>query len=126
MSAEILKDDPAPPDAGEPQGADDDRPTMLGKSFRVVLVGGMLTGLVLALLGHALLSALWWNQSNGWSWILVAIGGVAVGGALSLFMYGAATDRTDTGPKPRGQAAVSTEGEEHAEQERERRRAAGR
>jgi hypothetical protein len=123
MSAEILKDDSAPPDAGEPQGANDDRPTMLGKRFRLTLVSGMLIGLVLALIGHALLSALWWNQSNGWSWILVAIGGVAVGGAFSLFTYGTATDRTDTGPKPRGQAAVSFEGEERAEKARERRRA---
>jgi len=90
----------------------------------MTLVTGMLVGLVLALIGHALLSTLWWSKSNGWSWIFVAIGGVAVGGALSLFIYGAATDRTDTGPKPHGRAAVSEKGEERAEQERQARRAA--
>lgn len=123
MATEVLKDDPAPPDAGEPQGADDNRPTMLGKRFRLSLVTGMLVGLVLALVGHALLSSLWWSTSNGLSWVIAAIGGIAVGGAMSLFFYGAATDRTDTGPKPRGRAAVSEEGEERVEKARERRRA---
>jgi hypothetical protein len=122
MAAEPLEDDPAPPDAGEPQGADDDRPAMLGKRFRLTLVAGMLIGLALALVAHALLTSFWYD-ANGWSWAITAIGGTAVGGALSLFMYGAATDRSDTGPKPHGRAAVSEEGEEHAEQERQRRRA---
>ena len=43
MAAEPLEDDPAPPDAGEPQGADDDRPAMLGKRFRLTLVAGMVS-----------------------------------------------------------------------------------
>jgi hypothetical protein len=125
MTPEPLKDDPAPPDAGEPQGADDDRPTMLGKRFRLTLVTGMLAGLLIALVAHGLLVAFWY-KANAWSWILVAIGGLAVGGALSLFMYGAATDRTDTGPKPHGRADVSERGEWRRTQERRRGRASRR
>jgi len=121
MTKEILKDDPAPPDAGEPQGANDDRPTMLGRRFRMTLVTGMLIGLVLALGAHGLLVYMWYS-ANTWSWFIVALGGMAVGGALSLFLYGAATDRTDTGPKPHGQADVSVRGEWSRTVERRRAR----
>lgn len=101
-----------PPDAGEPMGATDGRPAMLGKRFRITLVSGMLAGLVLALVGHEALSFSWLgNKQSGWSWFITAIGGLAVGGALTLFGYGVSTDRTDTGPKRRGQADVTTEGE---------------
>ena len=100
-----------PPDAGEPQGSrDPGRPAMLGKRFRNTIAGGMLVGLVLALGAHALLTSFWYS-ANGWSWFVVALGGLAVGGALTLFLYGAATDRTDTGPKVRGQADVQERGE---------------
>jgi hypothetical protein len=99
-----------PTDAGEPQGGDSNRPAMLGKRFRATLAAGMLTGLVLALAGHAVLLATWYS-ANTWSWFIAAIGGIAVGGAFSLFLYGAATDRTDTGPKPHGRADVEERGE---------------
>ncbi|MDX6704053.1 MAG: hypothetical protein QOF26_4279, partial [Baekduia sp.] len=102
--------DPAPPDGGEPQGANDDRPAMLGRRFRETLVTGMLIGLVLALGAHGVLVYTWYS-ANTISWFIVGIGGMVVGGALSLFLYGAATDRTDTGPKPHGQADVSERGE---------------
>jgi hypothetical protein len=121
MTPEVLKDDPAPPDGGEPQGANDDRPTMLGKRFRLSVVSGMLIGLVLALAAHGVLVYTWYS-ANTFSWFIVAIGGMAVGGALSLFLYGAATDRTDTGPKPHGQADVSEQGEWSRTVERRRRR----
>jgi hypothetical protein len=117
--------DEPPPDAGEPMGADDDRPSMLGKRFRQTELIGMAVGLVLALLAHLIFAEQFFGRDandNGWSWLLAAIGGIAVGGALTLFMYGVATDRDDTGPKRRGQADVSTEGEDH--RSRRRRRAA--
>ena len=102
-----------PPDGGEPQGSrDPERPAMLGKRFRQTIAAGMLTGLVLALIGHAVLVAAWYDGATLWSWFFVGLGGLAVGGAISLFLYGTATDRTDTGPHPRGRAAVSEEGEE--------------
>jgi hypothetical protein len=107
--------DPAPPgDAGEPMGAKNaGRPAMLGRGFRLTMATGMLAGLLIALLAHALIGHLWIaRDSNGWSWLLTAIGGIAVGGALTLFLYGVSTDRTDTGAKRRGRADVSTEGEE--------------
>ena len=93
-------------------GANDDRPAMLGKRFRVTLMSGMLAGLLLAIIAHEALSfsGLGRNE-NGWSWFITCIGGLAVGGALTLFFYGVSTDRTDTGPKRRGQADVTTEGE---------------
>jgi hypothetical protein len=101
----------APPDAGEPQGAyDADRPAMLGRRFRLTLVTGMLIGLLLALGAHGLLVYLWYS-ANTWSWFIVGLGGLAVGGALTLFLYGAATDRTDTGPKEHGRADVQERGE---------------
>jgi hypothetical protein len=116
-----------PTDAGEPQGArDSDRPAMLGKRFRITLATGMLTGLVLALAAHAALVYTWYT-ANTWSWFMVALGGLAVGGALTLFVYGAATDRTDTGPQPHGRADVEERGEWRRTLERRRlRRAAAR
>jgi hypothetical protein len=116
----------APPDAGEPQGAfDPDRPAMLGRRFRTTLVIGMLVGLVLALGAHALLISTWYS-ANAWSWFLVALGGLAVGGALTLFLYGAATDRTDTGPKEHGRADVQERGEWRRTLDRRRARRAAR
>jgi hypothetical protein len=109
-----LDEDRPPPDGGEPQGSrDPDRPAMLGKRFRQTIAGGMLVGLALALIGHAVLVAAWYDGATLWSWLFVGLGGLAVGGAISLFVYGTATDRTDTGSHPRGRAAVSEEGEEH-------------
>jgi hypothetical protein len=100
------------PDAGEPQGGfDPDRPAMLGKRFKLSMATGMLIGLVLALGAHAAIADAWYGGGNGWSWFLAAIGGLAVGGAITLFVYGTATDRTDTGTKPRGRADVSERGE---------------
>ena len=116
--------DDAPPDAGEPMGARDSRPSMLGSRFRLTLAAGMAIGLALALLGHALLAdSFVARNDNGWSWLLAGIGGVAVGGALTLFLYGVSTDRTDTGPKRRGRADVSTEGEDRRSRRRRRREA---
>ena len=114
--------DEPPPDAGEPMGSNDDRPAMLGRRFRRTEFTGMAIGLVLALLAHWILADQFFSRnSNGWSWILAGIGGIAVGGALTLFLYGVSTDRTDTGPKPRGRADVSTEGEDHRSRRRRRR-----
>jgi hypothetical protein len=114
---------PPPPDAGEPQGArDSDRPAMLGRTFEETVAGGMLTGLVLALVGHWLLIRIWYGHVTGWSWPIVALGGLAVGGAVALFLYGTATDRSDTGPKRRGQADVSERGEWRRTLERRRQR----
>ncbi len=113
-----------PPDAGEPMGAkDSERPSMLGTSLRRTMATGMLAGLILALLAHTLFSQLWISRdTNGWSWILAGIGGIAVGGALTLFIYGVSTDRTDTDrPKPRGRADVTTEGEDRRSRRRRRR-----
>lgn len=116
--------DEAPPDAGEPMGARDERPSMLGRRFRQTEVAGMAIGLVLALLLHALLADQFVSrQTNSWSWLLAAIGGIAVGGALTLFIYGVSTDRNDTGPKRRGRADVSTEGEDSRSRRRRRRAA---
>jgi hypothetical protein len=100
-----------------------DRPAMLGRRFRITLASGMLAGLLLALAGHEALSYSWLGRdARGWSWLITAIGGLAVGGALALFLYGVTTDRTDTGPKPRGQADVTTQGEWSRTKERRRRR----
>jgi hypothetical protein len=106
-------DDGSPlPDGGEPQGsADPERPAMLGKRFAETIVAGTLIGLVLAIGGHAALVATWYGHVSAWSWFLVALGGIAVGGAVSLFLYGTATDRSDVGTEPHGRAAVSEEGE---------------
>ena len=92
---------------------DPDRPAMLGNRFRATMAIGMGTGVVIALIGGVLLAhSRYGPGSNGWSWLLAVIGGVAVGGACTLFIYGTSTDRTDTGPnKPHGTAAVSETGE---------------
>jgi hypothetical protein len=118
--------EPEPPsDAGEPMGAkDSDRPAMLGRRFRVTVVGGMIVGLIVALAANELLARTWESRdANGWSWLLAAIGGMAVGGALTLFTYGVSTDRTDTEPaEPHGRADVTTEGEWSRTKERRLRR----
>jgi hypothetical protein len=107
-----LNDEQPPPDAGEPQGSrDPERPAMLGKRFAQTIAGGMLVGLALALCAHAVLVEMWYGHVSSWSWFLVGLGGLAVGGAVALFVYGTATDRTDTGPQPRGRADVSERGE---------------
>ena len=112
-----------PPDAGEPQGSwDSGRPAMLGRRFRQTVAAGMLAGLVLALGAHAALVYAWYGQVSSWSWFLVALGGLAVGGAISLFLYGTATDRTDTGTQIHGRADVSERGEWRRTLERRRRR----
>ncbi len=69
-----------------------DRPAMLGRGFRLAMAVGMTAGLVLALAGRAIVGG-----TSGWSWLLAGVGGLAVGGALTLFLYGVSTDRTDTG-----------------------------
>jgi hypothetical protein len=102
------------PDAGEPQGADDNRPTMLGRRFRQTILTGSAVGLALAIGIHFLITQTVEDSTkfNGWSWAFAAIGGITVGGAMSLFIYGAATDRDDVGEHgPAGQADVSTQGE---------------
>jgi hypothetical protein len=106
-------DDDAPlPDAGEPQGSrDPQRPTMLGRRFAQTIAAGMLIGLVVAIAAHALLVATWYGHVSTWSWFLVALGGLAVGGAIALFVYGTATDRSDTDGQPHGRADVSEQGE---------------
>jgi|1185.fasta_scaffold06982_4 hypothetical protein len=111
----------APPDAGEPMGANDDRPSMLGRRFRRTEFMGMAIGLVVALLAHWIFAEQFFSRgTNGWSWLLAGIGGIAVGGALTLFLYGVSTDRTDTGQQRRGRADVSTEGEERRSRRRRR------
>jgi len=118
--------EPEPPsDAGEPMGAKNaERPAMLGKRFRLTLAAGMLAGLIVALLGHVVIAQTWSGRNaSGAGWLLAIIGGLAVGGALTLFSYGVSTDRTDTDPnKPRGQADVTTQGEWSRTKERSRRR----
>jgi hypothetical protein len=116
MNSDYDRSEPAAeqalPDAGAPQGAKDDRPAMLGKRFRQVIAMSMLIGLVVALCAHALMRSFsWYGYTSGWSWIFAALGGLAVGGAFGLFVYGVSTDRSDTGPKPHGRADVSEQGE---------------
>ena len=112
-SVEVRDEDRPPPDGGEPQGSrDPERPAMLGKRFAQTIVTGMLIGLVLAIGAHAALVATWYGHVSAWSWALVALGGLAVGGAIALFLYGTATDRNDAGTaEPHGRAAVSEQGE---------------
>ena len=113
------------PDAGEPQGSRDDRPSMFGKRFRATLAAGSAVGVVLALAAHYLITQTVEDSTkfNGWSWAFAVIGGFAVGGALSLFIYGAATDRSDTGkPTVRGRADVSERGEWRRTVDRRRQR----
>jgi hypothetical protein len=117
--------EPEPPaDGGEPMGAKNaDRPAMLGRRFRITLASGMIAGLIVALVGHEALSFSFLGRNeNGWSWFIAALGGLAVGGALTLFFYGVSTDRTDTGQELRGQADVTTEGEWSRTKKRRRRR----
>ena len=127
MSSDVPRSEPAAeqalPDAGEPQGANDDRPAMLGKRFRQVIATSMLIGLVVALCAHALMRNFsWYGYTSGWSWMLAALGGLAVGGAFGLFLYGVSTDRSDTGPKPQGRADVTEQGEWHRTLRRRRAR----
>ena len=84
---------------------------MLGKRFRMTLFLGMAAGLVLALVGHALLVDVWFKGANGWSWVLAGIGGVAIGGSCALFVYGTATDTHDPHVQSGGRADVTEEGE---------------
>jgi hypothetical protein len=108
-----------PPDAGEPQGSKDSgRPAMLGRRFRLAEVIGMTVGLVVALVLHALFV----NRANGWSWAVFAVLGIGVGGACTLFFYGTATDRSDTGgDQPHGRADVRERGEWRRTVDRRRR-----
>jgi hypothetical protein len=117
--------DEPPPDGGEPMGAKDGRPPMLGRRFRQAEIAGMAIGLVLALALHALFADKFFSRdSNGWSWVIVAIGGIAVGGAMTLFIYGVSTDRSDIGLESRGRADVTTEGEDQRSRRRRSRDAA--
>jgi H+/Cl- antiporter ClcA len=85
----------------------------------MTLAMGAVVGLVAALVIQLLLSQVFISRdTSGWTWFLTAIGGIAVGGALTLFLYGVSTERTDTGPKPRGRADVSTEGEDRKSRRR--------
>jgi hypothetical protein len=93
---------------------------MLGRRFRQTIAAGMLVGLLLALCAHAILVYAWYGHVSSWSWFLVGLGGLAVGGAVSLFLYGTATDRSDAGAEPRGRADVSERGEWRRTLERRR------
>lgn len=125
MTADDTPQTPSLPDAGEPQGGrDSDRPAMLGRTFEETIAAGMIVGLALALSGHWLLTRIWYGHVSGWSWPIVALGGIAVGGAVALFLYGTATDSSDTGPKPHGQADVSERGEWRRTLDRRRQRRA--
>jgi hypothetical protein len=84
---------------------------MLGRRFAQTIAAGMLIGLAVAICAHALLVAAWYGHVSSWSWFLVAAGGLAVGGAVALFVYGSATDRSDTSGEPHGRADVSRQGE---------------
>jgi hypothetical protein len=99
---------------------------MLGKRFRATLVAGSAVGVVLALAAHYLITQTVEDSTkfNSWSWAFAAIGGFAVGGACSLFIYGTATDRSDTDkPIVRGRADVSERGEWRRTKDRRRQRA---
>jgi hypothetical protein len=102
------------PDAGELQDSKDDRPSMLGRRFRATLAAGSAVGVVLALAAHYVITQTVEDSTkvNSWSWGFAVIGGFAVGGACSLFIYGTATDRSDTDELTvRGRADVSERGE---------------
>jgi hypothetical protein len=119
-----LTDSSDPPaDGGEPQGSKDSaRPAMLGRRFRLAEVIGMTVGLGVALILHALVI----HGANGWSWAIFAGLGIAVGGACTLFFYGTATDRSDTGgDQPHGRADVGERGEWRRTLDRRRRRRGG-
>jgi hypothetical protein len=112
------------PDAGEPQSATLDhseRPAMLERSFAKTILVGSVVGIVLALATHYLITQTVEDSTkfNSWSWAFAAVGGLTVGGACSLFIYGAATDRSDADqPIRRGQADVSERGEWRRTRER--------
>jgi hypothetical protein len=98
---------------------------MLGKRFRATVVTGSAVGVVLALATHYLITQTVEDSTkfNSWSWAFAVIGGFAVGGACSLFIYGAATDRSDTDKVTvRGRADVSERGEWRRTLDRRRRR----
>jgi hypothetical protein len=98
---------------------------MLGKRFRATLVAGSAVGVVLALAAHYLITQTVEDSTkfNSWSWAFAVVGGFAVGGACSLFIYGTATDRSDTAePAVRGRADVSERGEWRRTMDRRRRR----
>jgi hypothetical protein len=98
---------------------------MLGKRFRTTLVAGSAVGVVLALAAHYLITQTVEDSTkfNSWSWAFAVIGGFAVGGACSLFVYGTATDRTDTETLTRrGRADVSERGEWRRTLDRRRQR----
>jgi hypothetical protein len=88
---------------------------MLGRTFAATVLGGSLLGLVLALLAHLIITNTVYDshKANGWSWVLAAIGGMAVGGACALFIYGTSTDRDDIADASdrAGRADVSERGE---------------
>jgi hypothetical protein len=99
---------------------------MLGKRFRATLLAGSAVGVVLALGAHYLITQTIEDSTkfNSWSWAFAVIGGFAVGGACSLFIYGTATDRSDTDTfTVRGRADVSEQGEWSRTVARRRRRA---
>ena len=92
---------------------------MLGRRFGLAEVIGMTVGLVIALVVHALFV----DRASGWSWAVFAVLGLGVGGACTLFLYGTATDRSDTGgDQPYGRADVSERGELRKTLDRRRRR----
>jgi hypothetical protein len=125
--AEVAPDE-ALPDVGEPQSSRDGRPQMLSKRFRRVVMLGSAVGVVLAIGMHYLITQTVEDSTryNGWSWAFAVIGGFAVGGACSLFIYGAATDRSDTeNLTVPGRADVSVQGEWRRTVNRRRRRARG-
>ncbi len=83
-----------------------DRPPMLGKSFAKSILAGSLSGVVMAIAAHFLITNTIYDSesANNWSWVLAVVGGFAVGGALSLFIYGAATDTSEMTRTPRTDA----------------------
>jgi hypothetical protein len=98
---------------------------MLGRRFRATLITGSAVGVVLALATHYLITQTVEDSTkfNSWSWAFAVIGGIAVGGACSLFIYGAATDRSDAEDLTvRGRADVSEQGEWRRTVNRRRRR----
>jgi hypothetical protein len=115
-------------DAREPQSSRDGRPSMLGKRFRATLVAGSVAGVILALATHYLITQTVEDSTrfNSWSWAFAVIGGFAVGGACSLFIYGTATDRSDAEKLTvRGRADVSERGEWRRTLDRRRQRGSG-
>jgi hypothetical protein len=86
---------------------------------------GSLIGLVLALAGRVVITSTVYDSTNanGWSWVVVAILGMMVGGGCALFIYGGATDRDDAADATAGgQADVGERGEWRRTLDRRRRR----